>query len=74
MFPLGIRARPRRRCGGPYGDSRPTDARADAMGSGDAAMHGDVRHATNPAALVDINRLEQYHRYATPYLFLQSHL
>jgi hypothetical protein len=51
-------------------NGRPTDARADAMGCGDAAMPGDVRNMLqSPAALVDVNGLELYHRYATPYLF-----
>ncbi|MEO5585080.1 MAG: hypothetical protein ABIQ75_06480 [Flavobacteriales bacterium] len=49
---------------------RPADARADAMGGGDAAMPGDVRNMLqSPAALVDVNGLELYHRFATPYLF-----
>lgn len=50
---------------------RPVDARADALGGGDAAMPGDVRNMVqSPAALVDVDGLELYCRSATPYLFL----
>ena len=52
---------------------RPADARADAMGGGDAAMPGDVRNMVqSPAALTDVNGLELYYRWATPYTFLDK--
>ncbi len=52
---------------------RPADARADAMGGGDAAMPGDVRNMVqSPAALTDVNGLELYYRWATPYTFFEK--
>lgn len=54
---------------------RLSDARAEAMGGGDAAMPGDTRTLLqSPASLIDLDGIELYYRNATPYYRFETSL